>query len=249
MKNELFIIAPSTIAAMNLEDVQQTAHDMRELDIFNLPYKKVDILIYVDVATEINFPAGTNAEVVENYICGRSHALKVSHTDDTCLTMQFIGVSVGKEPNGTPYFTCDYMLLEGCEPKYRDFHDLRQEFTDNHVDSIMTMCELLIVSLATRNAHKSTVVNKLAKLGIGKKRKGTQSYPRVTTITISKELEDDSEHSTEGKPKAPHLRRGHIRNQHYGPKGSFRKRVWIQPCFVNADKDFVSSRQAYNLSL
>jgi hypothetical protein len=50
--------------------------------------------------------------------------------------------------------------------------------------------------------------------------------------------------------KAPHLRRGHIRQrQHYGPGNHFVKKIWIAPVFVNADPDFVNQRAAYNVAV
>lgn len=102
---------------------------------------------------------------------------------------------------------------------------------------------ILIAALSSRNIVKTTRENKLAKLGIGKKR---NRYRYSTTITLPHVLEDDGT-VREGQPKAPHLRRGHIRRQHYGPRGAFIKKIWIQPVFVNADKDFVSTRTHYNL--
>lgn len=106
------------------------------------------------------------------------------------------------------------------------------------------IAEFLITVLATRNIVKHTVERKSVKLGIGKK---NNRYRYSTTISLPDELEDCSEHSTQGQPKCPHLRRGHIRRQHYGPHNSFIKKIWIQPVFVNADENYVSTRTHYNL--
>jgi hypothetical protein len=106
----------------------------------------------------------------------------------------------------------------------------------------------LIVLLATRNAVKHTTENKLAKLGIGKKNKRRYSYSTTITLPDELELEADPEHHTQGKPKCPHLRRGHIRRQHWGPARAYEKKVWIAPIFVNADHDFVATRTHYNVS-
>lgn len=36
--------------------------------------------------------------------------------------------------------------------------------------------------------------------------------------------------------------------QHFGPKNELRKKIWIEPVFVNADEDWVAARTAYNVS-
>lgn len=105
------------------------------------------------------------------------------------------------------------------------------------------MCDLLITLLATRNVIKSTTICKAARLGIGK---GRHEY--TTTLSLPREPDRDPTVPT-GREVAPHLRRGHIRRQHYGPRNSFVKSIWIDPVIVNADKEFVSTRKAYNVSL
>jgi len=108
------------------------------------------------------------------------------------------------------------------------------------------LAALLITLLATRNIVKTRKENKLLKLGIGK-HNGKVKYRYSTTISIPKDLDADPDNHTPGKTKCPHLRRGHIRSQHYGPKNAYIKKIWIQPVFVNADEDFVSTRTHYNM--
>lgn len=100
---------------------------------------------------------------------------------------------------------------------------------------------LLIILLATRNAVKRTTENKLAKLGIGKSSRNRFAY--VTTISLPSEMESDPDHPPKGGHMAPHLRRGHVRRQHYGKENSLVKLIWIAPVFVNADSDFVASQR------
>lgn len=99
----------------------------------------------------------------------------------------------------------------------------------------------LIVLLASKGLDKQTKERKLAKLGIGKK---TNEY--ITTIGLSHNLERH-ESARDGSPVRPHLRRGHVRMQPHGPANSLRKAIWVEPCFVNADADFVSQRTAYRV--
>jgi hypothetical protein len=115
-------------------------------------------------------------------------------------------------------------------------------------DGTRRMCAwleaVLIVLLATKNTVKVTTHNKLAKLGIGKRNK----FATTTTISLPHDLPDDPEHPATGAAKSAHLRRGHIRRQHYGVGNQLEKKIWIAPVFVNADPDFVSARESYKFS-
>lgn len=113
---------------------------------------------------------------------------------------------------------------------------------------ISNVRELLIVMLATRNVVKTTKQHKLAKMGIGKKSWRSQ-FDYTTTISLPAELEDDPDRPPTGTAKAPHLRRGHVRRQHFGPGRQYEKKIWVAPVFVNADPDFVNHRKAYNVSV
>lgn len=104
---------------------------------------------------------------------------------------------------------------------------------------------LLIVLLATKNADKNTVENKLAKLGIGKKHKTSRSFASTTTISLPTCMHDDEHHPPKGIKVTPHLRRGHVRHQHFGAGNENVKMIWIAPVFVNADPDFVATRKRY----
>jgi len=108
----------------------------------------------------------------------------------------------------------------------------------------------LIVLLATRNAIKVRTKDKLAALGIGKRKLTSNQKPLyTTTITLPHLPVTDSKGEPTGRTVSPHLRRGHIRQQAWGPRRSFHKAIWIEPMFVNADPSYVSSRVAYNTSI
>lgn len=52
-----------------------------------------------------------------------------------------------------------------------------------------------------------------------------------------------SEEEGNGVTCRPHLRRGHIRRQHYGAGNSLIKKIWVPPCFVNGKPEI--PRDAY----
>lgn len=115
-------------------------------------------------------------------------------------------------------------------------------------DAAHAIRKILIVLLATRNIVKERTKDKLLSMGIGA-RKNNYRPLYTTTLTLPKtRVRDDGQPANVGVSMRPHLRRGHIRHQKYGPKRAFTKLIWIEPCFVNADEDFVSTRSAYNTS-
>lgn len=118
-------------------------------------------------------------------------------------------------------------------------------------DPAIWFAGILVVLLATRNADKKQKNSKLSKLGIGTKSDNPEKqYDTVTTISCPTCIVDnDEEHPPTGRTCAPHLRRGHIRRQHYGPNNALVKKVWIEPMFVNADPEWISNRRRYNVSV
>lgn len=115
--------------------------------------------------------------------------------------------------------------------------------------SARSIRKILIVLLATRNITKERTKDKLLSMGIGTKKNNYRPL-YTTTLTLPRAVtKDDGQPASVGAMKRPHLRRGHIRHQKYGPKLAFTKLIWIEPCFINADEDFVSTRSAYNTSM
>lgn len=115
-------------------------------------------------------------------------------------------------------------------------------------NAALSIRKILIVLLATRNIVKERTKDKLLSMGIGAKKNNFRPL-YTTTLTLPKTVtRDDGQPANVGTSPRPHLRRGHIRHQKYGPKLAFTKMIWVEPCFVNADDQFVSERSAYNTS-
>jgi len=220
---QLFIIGSETINSMSWEEVQATVEDLKTLGLYRLPYETVDLKL----------PA---AHFLRLYNEETGDIRRVPWTEEEAKTAVLTVYGISIEP-GRPVKS---VFTWEDRPKWKGENVTaysNQEFVRN------TLADGLITLLATRNAVKSTREHKLAKLGIGKER-----HQYVTTISVPRELEKHESNPT-GIGRCPHLRRGHIRRQHYGPKNSFVKPIWIEPVFVNADKEFVSTRTAYNVSL
>lgn len=239
--SELFIISPSTMKAYDEETIKATADDLHELGMFSLPYDRVDIRVAVDFSEETKAAFRTGIPPIQGSEGYRALAVCTSANPPSCIDLTLVGVNAEGD--------FSHMAIHMHPPKFARGQPLIQKMSGSrHGDLGLSLASYLIVLLATRNVEKTVRVNKLAKLGIGKKNP-TNSYSRVTTITIPEMLPESEEHPPTGRTVCPHLRRGHIRRQHYGPERAFIKRVWIAPIFVNADEGFVSQRQAYNLSL
>jgi len=106
----------------------------------------------------------------------------------------------------------------------------------------------LVVLLATRNAVKTRTKDKLLGLGIGKRKVRNNHKPLYTTTITVPKISNGPQGQPTGRTVSPHLRRGHVRQQAWGPRYQFKREVWIEPVFVNADENYVSTRVAYNTS-
>jgi hypothetical protein len=223
-KNELFIIPAETIIALDQREIDATVEGLKTLDLFRLPYPTVDIQLPVVFASDPNTPEEKRCKVGSggNAVC------------------RLVGCRLDGTFNHTEF--------ELFQPTFKG-HRIFNSYSIDNTKLVQQVTTALVVLLATRNAAKTTTLNKLARLGIGKN-SGQRSYPRVTTISLPDHLEPDPDNPPPDKSGTvcPHLRRGHIRRQHYGPKNCMVKQVWIEPVFVNADPDFVSTRERYNLS-
>lgn len=217
---QCFFLHPELFKSFRHNDVDAICKDLIELGLYQLPYPVVDVKFRVNDFLSVR---------------GKRDAFRDTE----------IGLIAGLGgPN--PRF---YIL----DPIGRTYIDVSATL-ENAVISPEETKELLRVNtvvegtliaiLATKNTIKQLTVNKLAKLGIGK-----AEHVYTTTLRLPREFQDTEKATTEGRAVRPHLRRGHIRRQHYGPKNLAIKKVWIEPCFVNVDEDFLSKREAYNVSV
>lgn len=270
---QLFILGADVLEGVSRAEVVATYHDMITLGIAKPPVDLFDIqlsgLSYVKLCddgidvlndrlraaiNERTMIEGMNAEQLAEYKrevaaelakleaiqdCAATGAITPERASN--LREMTTRVTYRRNPD-TGEIECGAIVTLIDGQTFSRLED-RSLLKDVEYDPIGYAYCVLLVLLATRNVIRETVVNKAAKLGIGKNR-----YPYTTTLKLGT-IEQSVGNGAPGSPRRPHLRRGHIRNQKYGPGFEFTRLKWIEPVFVNAAEGWVeNARTAYNVS-
>lgn len=253
---QCFALDPTLTGSLSIEEVDATFNDMVELGIAKPPYDDFDLLIIgaslfkatteelqksVDV-WQVIFRYGKRAEDSKAQILpGSVNQFLTDVLVDRHDMPGFFSIVDGEAAKRFRAARQNRLTGEWTELKDWEFLERTGEYGHS-------LYKCLLVLLATRNIEKELRTDKLAKLGIGKK--SAHRYTYTTTLRVPAVCSETV--ATAGIPsgasKRPHLRRGHIRRQHFGPRNSFEKKIWIEPLFVNADEDFISARTAYNIT-
>lgn len=245
----IFDIHTDVWNALGAEEIEATVQAMKEFGIYRLPYDTGEIVIRIhhgklnghQIVTEAKGLRENEVfteEVVFYPGVSKGHlAAYKAHIAANPVSWAYTNKDHSELQEGQPPDVEVVHLgvgLEGKQVVYR-VREIRKQ------DARKFFFDGLVVLLASKGLSKISRKSGLAKLGIGKK---TGEY--ITTLRLEQNL---SSHETvrPGHPIRPHLRRGHIRMQPHGPGNSLRKAMWIEPCFVNADADFVSERKAYRV--
>jgi hypothetical protein len=221
-KSQLFRLSKEVWKSLTYDDIIETARAMLEVKIFNPPYRKFEIecpkeafLVFADTYTdELLGPLDTAIFYYDlgNYKQNRYFKIR--------LYGMFNNVSHGMtaEPWNTPN------------------EELREAFHDFY----LFVFSALLVVLASKNVVKTQVVND-KKSKSHKQREDSKSYETTTTIKVGKVTEYiGNKPEGSGRTVKAHLRRGHVKGVRIGEGRKDIKKVFIQPCFVNADRDWVA---------
>jgi hypothetical protein len=146
-----------------------------------------------------------------------------------------------------------FLNSNGVSKKFSEINSLDQ--SENRIvrrythDLLEALLKFLIVLLATKNIEKTTKFHKDISNGkVSKATKHRKKYPYTTTLTIGKITENYNGSEFTGVSRRPHLRRGHVRTQHYGPRNELTKKIFVESVFVNGSENTKSNRVAYNVS-
>lgn len=264
---ELFLLSKEILlSCIDDEDAFfRTFEDMEKIGIAKMPYPLIDIGIAGHIerfhkdgekedddkfllTTVLDLEPGfeQNCEVRFRFRDDKSHMIVFKFDDHVKIDKD--GVLVDKKLKKIETSWHDvHLLLGNRHEKYEGAADMCRRYRVQ-----AEVCrKILIVMLATRNVVKTRIKDKLAALGIGKAKKDDKRpiYTTTLSLPVRHVSAPGPGHSGLGVTKRPHLRRGHVRQQHCGPRYEFVKQVWVEPCFVNADENFVSSRSSYNTSM
>lgn len=233
---QCFVLGTELFEAVSFDEIDATWKDMESLGIAKPPYPTFDVVVPEGkiielVDTEGNCkPADSGMQIRVRFLPDGAHA--------NWLGRGRTGGPWYDLPGAVTLVSRQLELEDGR--KRNDPEDMMLGFARTGGEIL----KLLVVLLATRNAMKERKECKLLKLGIGSKERNRYT----TTIKIGK-VTEHTEPSQAGGKKRPHLRRGHVRRQHYGPHNELVKQIFVEPVFVNADEGWIAERTSYNVGL
>jgi len=244
---QLFRLSSEVLDALTIKEMKSTLIDMMEMGIADVPYKEFAIEVNRKFISKM-----MNLEDEDSQLQMIESAKKMKIEYDPNIQFKLMVIVNGKNYSihrcyKDEWIDWDYDLLI----KYKS-HLLDKASYDrlrNQVKSISAnILGILIVLLATKNHVKEDRVDKdIARGRYNKKQAYRKDYPITTTISIGKITETYEGKGGTGSKKRPHMRRGHIRTQHYGPNRELTQKIFIQPVFVNADEGWIAKRRAYNV--
>ena len=245
-KPQLFIIADEVWQNSSLDDIEATATDMEAMGIYYPPCNHFEVLISGEAFPHLYKETRLTKDQIDHAYKNQHFRIEIiisdmsKWTETTKAELLTVKRKTG-EWIGLSWWS-DRRLIEGKITKFLWTEE--KAARENYINLILN---LLLVTLATKNVERKNKPNLTAKQVIRSKAL-KRDYEYTTTLTIGKVVGAEREEGDIGGWKVrPHLRRGHIREQRYGPNNQLLKKVFIQPVFVNAADGVMSQRRAYNV--
>lgn len=244
---QVFRISSEIWDAMDLDDIMATAEDMKEVKIFKAPIPNFAIEVSVkfvdrmlnEIAKRQNSPPlqkSAEFSIYAEYQCPNfpevdGQKFRVYRFEGKHIDPWFTTIKVMRDQKLISEEECDQIELV--------------------VHAIGTLLnQILIVLFATRNTVRDQKIEKDLLSGrTNGTNKHRKDFPVTTTLRIGQITETVRGENGGGWKVRPHLRRGHLRGQSYGPNRELHRQIFIAPVFVNADEGWIAERKAYNVSV
>lgn len=209
----LFKIAANIFESVSFDDIQKTAEDMEQLEIYSPPFD--EFYIQGNWKFICNLLKSGADTPIEDLISGGS-PLVTDLIFHYRYDGKYIHALILRSFNGVDFIDVPQEMLEGDDRFWSEW-------------VTFATVKLLVVLLATKNIKKEVQTCNKPNSRNRRERKLSQ-YSSVTTISIGKITETMRSVGANGGSVRPHLRRGHIRSQPFGKGRSETKKYLSSRC-------------------
>jgi len=245
----LFRLTPNLAEAITYEDCNKTYDAMTELGIDDPPYNIFTVCLEPKFLSRyITLHHDSGGPYPEGRVSGKEFGILWEQLGyDLFITYNHLSKKFKKDDDQIMW-TFGLRKVGDTKIDYSLNFQNPDQMLENLDAVAVFIREFLIVLLATQNSEKITVKNS-KRAGSHNVRRDAEYFEYTTTIRIGKITQQyEGTGSSPGSKKRAHLRRGHIRRQHYGEGRSEVKKIFIPPVFVNADESWIKNeRKEYKI--
>ena len=236
-KPHLFRLSADILEALDVQDVRATYNDMCELGIASDPYE------WYCIEVETKF--------IDNLVLKVAKSKSISAENEAMLKRAQLDGIVWIFEYLVDFENGHHMMGQSVrfkDGRTKDMTEASSKVIGSMSSIAKVMRAFLIGILITKNIEKKIAANSSRSVS-PRMQKDAKRYSHTTTIKIGKITESYGSETGAGGLKRPHLRRGHIRAQHFGKGNAETKKIFIRPVFVNADEKWINEQKTYKVTI